>query len=262
MTLQIFLRLAGMFLIPLAAILLPILIGQHFGLYHNKKSKNINPTPIVSVISAALGLLAFMLAFTFQMAAERYNTRRRLVLEDATNIRTAYLRAGMLPEPFNAATKNLLVEYVNLRVDFAKDARNLDRAMSRSQQILDTIWKYSETLAVQDRSSEIYALFIMSVNDLVDNYNHRVLMALQYRIPVAVYWVLFLVGFFSMFILGYQFGVTGRKNFWISFVLSVVFALVMLLIFALDRPEVNLIKVGQNSMISLQQQLQAKQNVR
>jgi len=146
-----------------------------------------------------------------------------------------------------------------MRVDLAKDATKLDIAMSRSQQILDTIWKYSETLAVQDRSSDIYAIFIMSVNDLVDNYNHRIIMALQYRIPIAIYWVLFLVSFLSMFILGYQFGVTGKKNFWINFVLSVIFALVMLLILALDRPEVSLVKVGQNSMVNLQQELQVKQ---
>jgi len=81
MTLQIFPTLAGMFLIPLVAVLLPILIGQPFGLYHNKKSKDINQVPIGSVIGAAFGLLAFMLAFTFQMAADRYHARRRLVLK-------------------------------------------------------------------------------------------------------------------------------------------------------------------------------------
>jgi len=49
------------------------------------------------MIAAILGLLAFRLAFTFGVAASRFDTRRELVLDEANAIGTTFLRAALLP---------------------------------------------------------------------------------------------------------------------------------------------------------------------
>ena len=247
-----------MFLLPFIAVLVPILLGQRYGIYRKKKTEEAQHAPIGSVVGAAFGLLAFMLAITFQIAANRYDTRKQLLLEEVTNIRSGYLRAGLIPEPYRSNTKKFLVEYVDLRVDFATDLSKLDLALSRSQQILDSLWKYTEALAEQDRSSEVYALYTTSVNDIINSYNQRVSVALQYRIPPAVLFVLFIISFVSMFLLGYQFGISGKGNLRLIILLSVIFAIVMFLILALDQPEKGLATVNQKPMISLQQQLHSK----
>src|SRR5262245_8635230 len=54
------------------------------------------------VVSAVLGLLALLLGFTFSLAADRFDTRRILVLEEANAIGTTYLRAQLLTEPHRA----------------------------------------------------------------------------------------------------------------------------------------------------------------
>jgi hypothetical protein len=77
-------RLAGMFLIPLIVVLIPIYIGQRYGIYRKKKSENLQNASVGSVVAAAFGLLAFMLAFTFQIAAGRYEARKELLLEEVT----------------------------------------------------------------------------------------------------------------------------------------------------------------------------------
>lgn len=51
------------------------------------------------LVGSILTLIAFLLAVTMGMAADRFDTRRGLVLEEANAIGTAYLRAGYLPEP-------------------------------------------------------------------------------------------------------------------------------------------------------------------
>jgi hypothetical protein len=104
----------------------------------------------------------------------------------------------------------------------------------------------------------MYALFTSSINDLVDNYNQRITMALEYRIPNAVLWVLFIIAFLSMLALGYQFGISGKGSFRINLLLAIVFAMVMFLILALDRPETGLAKMNQKPMLTLQQQLNGK----
>jgi hypothetical protein len=48
------------------------------------------------MVAATLALLAF----TFGMAASRFDVRRGLVIDEANAIGTTYLRAGLLPEPF------------------------------------------------------------------------------------------------------------------------------------------------------------------
>ncbi len=250
--------LASMFLIPLIVVLVPIFIGQRYGIYRKKNSENLQEAPVGTVVGAAFGLLAFMLAFTFQIAANRYDSRKQLLLDEVTNIRTTFLRAGLIEEPIRSETRRLLVEYVDLRIGLSKDFLKLDSSLFRSQQILDRLWYFAETLAVQDRSSEVYALFTTSVNDLVDNYNQRITMTLEYRIPSIVLLVLFIIAFFSMLTLGYHFGISGKGSFRINLLLAVIFAVVMLLILALDRPEKGLAKLNQKPMITLQKQLQGK----
>lgn len=250
------LQLAGMLIIPFVILFVPIIIGNLYGIYRIKKSPELQQSAVGSVVGAAFGLLAFMLAFTFQIAANRYETRKELLLEEVTNIRTAYLRAGLVPEPIRSETKKLLVEYVELRVDLANDFSKLNYAMSRSQEILNTFWSYTENLAEQDRSSEVYALYTTSINDLVDNYNHRITMSIEYRIPPAVILILAIISFFSMLTLGYQFGISGKGSFWINLLLAFIFALVMFLILVLDHPELGLSKINQKPMITLQHQLQ------
>jgi ABC-type multidrug transport system fused ATPase/permease subunit len=259
MNIRFFLEITGMFLIPLLVVLIPIFMGQRYGIYRSKKTEDMQHTPVGTVVGSTFGLLAFMLAFTFQIVANRYDTRKELLVAEVTNIRTAYLRAGLIPEPFRTETRNLLVEYVDLRIQVAGDPSKIGHLRTRSQQILDTFWSYSEKLGELDRSSENYSLFISSINDLVDNYNQRITMALEFRIPVVILWALFIITFFSMLALGYQFGISGKGSFRINLLLGVIFAVVMFLILALDRPETGLAQVNQKPMYTLQHQLQVMQ---
>src|SRR5262245_7527692 len=122
--------LLTMFFVPFLIVLASIVLGQQYALYRSGK-KEIQHGPIGAAVGASFGLLAFMLAFTFQIAAERYNSRKELLLTEVTNIRTTYLRAGLIPQPLQTSAKNLLVEYVNLRIDLSKDRSILEKAMSR-----------------------------------------------------------------------------------------------------------------------------------
>ena len=62
-----------------------------------------------------------------------------------------------------------------------------------------------------------------------------------------------------MFVLGYQFGISGKGSFKINVALAIIFAVVMFLIAALDRPELGLAKINQKPLFTLQNQLQVKQ---
>jgi len=252
-------KMAGLFLIPLAAVLVPVLIGQYYGIYRQKKFPASKEVPAGAVAGAALALLGFMLALTFQIASNRFNARKEKLLEQVTHLRTTYLRAGLIPEPFRSNSKKYITEYVDLSVSLSADSSRLNEVLSRSQQLLDSLWSYAETLSQLDRSSESYALFISSVNDVIDAHHQRITLALEYRVPVVVLWVLFLVEFLSMLVFGYQIGLTGRPSFKLTLLLAITFAVVMMLIYVLDRPEAGLAPINQKPMQTLEKQLHGMQ---
>lgn len=253
---SLILSIAVMFVLPMLIVLVPIFAGQYYGILRKKRGVNMEPGSVGTVVGTTLALLAFMLAFTFQIVTNRYDTRKQLLLDEVTNIRTTYLRAGLLSEPFNSGTKELLTEYVDLRIQLAEDSSKLRSALARSHAILDQLWDYAEELAAQDRSSEVYALYTQSLNDIYDNFNQRITMTFEYRIPKIVLWVLIIITFFSMLSLGYHFGISGKGSYRINILLSVIFAVVMFLILALDRPEKGFSKLSQKPVYSLQKQLQ------
>jgi hypothetical protein len=259
MDLKTILKISGLFLVPFFVVLIPTLIGHRFGIYRRKDQDELQHAPVGTVVGSAFALLAFMLAFTFQIATNRYEARKELLLDEVTNIRTTYLRAGLLKEPMRSDTKELLVKYTDIRADLAKDTSKINIAISSSQEILNKLWNYAETLAEEDRSSEIYALFTSSVNDLVDDFNQRITMTFEYRIPPLVLWILLIIAFFSMFTIGYQFGISGKGSFRINVSLSIIFAVVMFLIISLDRPETGLARLNQKPVFSLQKQLHEMQ---
>jgi hypothetical protein len=70
--------------------------------------------------SAALGLLALMIGFTFAMALSRFEARRDAVLKEANAIGTTALRARLLPETQRREVLTLLQDYVKVRLDVTR----------------------------------------------------------------------------------------------------------------------------------------------
>jgi hypothetical protein len=253
-------KLSGIIIFLFMIVLIPVIIGQKVGHLHIKRSPDLKDAPVGTVVAAAFGTLAFLIAFIFQIAANRYNDRKVLLLDEVTCIRKGYLQAGLLSEPMRSESRKLLAEYVDIRLSLSKDPSTLDKAKARSQEILDKLWGYTEKLAAEDRSSEVYSLFTTSVNDLVDNYNHRITMTFEYRMPKIIIWILFIVVFFTMLTLGYQFGISGRGNIQVNSILAFIFVSVMFLILSLNQPEIGLAKLDQTPMVTLQKQLQVRQS--
>jgi hypothetical protein len=71
MVISYILEIAGMFILPLLAVLIAIYIGQLYGSYLIKKFPELPRAAIATIVSAVLSLLTFMLAFTFQIASSQ-----------------------------------------------------------------------------------------------------------------------------------------------------------------------------------------------
>src|SRR5512135_1488179 len=95
-----YLPLWGVFAATVVVVLVAVEVGFLLGSRRRRRSEEALKAPVGELVAAMLGLLALLLAFTFSLAASRFDTRRSLVLDEANAIGTTWLRAGLLAEPY------------------------------------------------------------------------------------------------------------------------------------------------------------------
>lgn len=100
--------LLSLFIITATGVFLSIMIGFGLGIYIQRRRKSKKEVKLGSIIGAMLGLLAFILAFTFGAATSRFEAKKQLLLEEVNAIGTTVLRTDFLPESIRAEAKNLL----------------------------------------------------------------------------------------------------------------------------------------------------------
>ena len=207
-------------------------------------------SPAAAMSGAILGLVAFILAFTFGIASGRYDTRKQLVREEANAIRTAYMRAEFLSDGERAKVYRLLRQYTDIRVSFALswDIDKLPELLSRSTDIQHQLWAIAVANGHRD-NSDISALFVESINQLVDLHALRMALAVETRIPVGIWAILLSLSLLGMMATGYQAGIAAPKRSQTVPILAVAFALVITLIAGLDRPNTRFISVTQRPLI-------------
>jgi hypothetical protein len=242
---------------PLWALLLATLtvtcfsveIGYRVARYRRRRSGEEKQEPVGSVVGATLGLLAFMLAFTFGLAGSRFDDRRQVILAEANAIGTTYLRAELLPQPIADEMRSLLREYVEARLEATQSGRT-DQALARSEQLQSRLWAQAVAAAEKDRSP-ITGLFIQSLNEVIDLHAKRVMVGLRSRVPGAIWMTLYLLAVLGMSMMGYQEGGTGSTRSPAKLALVLAFSVVLMLIVDLDRPGEGMLQVSQQSMIDL-----------
>lgn len=247
-----------LYLLPLIFVLIPLYLGERYGKYTLQKNEKVKEGAIGAVVGATFGLLAFLLAFTFQIAESRYGARKELLLKESGEIRTVYHLAGLIPDSLGKEARSLVKEYVAIRLDASNNKTKPEFLIKRSQEILDQWWTYAEHINRMDRSSEAYSLFASAVVNASETFHERKTIALHYRIPPAILFILGVMTFISMILLGYQLGVSGRVSFFLNLFLGLTFALICWLILVLDRPELGVAKINQQPLIDLQIELNSK----
>ncbi len=211
---------------------------------------------IGAVVGALFGLLAFMLAFTFGLAATRREVRKDLLLEEVNSIGTTFLRAGLIPEPHCREVRQALRQYVDLRLDIAEHPENLAADIAEAKLLQQILWTHAENLAAADlKNPPIAALFIDALNQTIDLQTKRITVG-NYRIPGVVWLAFVTLTILATMSLGYNFGVqSGVANWAVALMLACSFSVVASLIFDLDRGPEGWLKLNQQPMYELRQDM-------
>jgi hypothetical protein len=246
--LPLWVLLIGMVLI----VLLSVEGGYRLGRMREREAHEME-TPVGEMVASTLGLLAFILAFTFGLAASRFDVKRQLLVDEANAIGTTWLRAGMLPERRDEI-RALLREYVEVRIK-AITPDKLAEGVRRSEEMQNRLWQLAVPIAADNPDSVIVGLFVQSLNEVIDLHTKRLTAAVRNRIPTAIWAALYAISVLSFAAMGYHSGLTGTSRSLVTIVVAFTFSVVIVLIADLDRSQEGALKVSPQALIDLRQSM-------
>jgi hypothetical protein len=240
----------GMFLVTAAVSVLALKIGFRLARTGRWPPLREQEAEVRTMTGAAVGLLTFMLVFTFWIASHHYNQAREVVLDESGVIGTTYLRADLLPEPYRAEIRNLLREYVDIRLADIR-AGNIDQASSREEEVRRRIW--SRTMAARDETGNpIFDEFLRgSLSNLIALHTTWVGVQKEFNISAVVWVALFTIIGLTMISIGFHAGITHMNKAPVITVFVLLLSVVMFLIADLDTPYIGALRVNHWSMIEL-----------
>ena len=263
-----FFDLAPIWALLIGTILLMIAFIE-FGFRLGKKalanSKKAQISQVRAIMGAGLGLLAFMLAFTFNTAQTHFEVRVQSLAEEARIARNAFMQSDLLVEPARSEAKRLLKDYIELRsglrepsgLGIEQDVIDLIRI---SEQIQQELWLLAVgsngQLKKGQVESEKISPFMGSVIALIDIHYTRVHSAVMNRIPLTIWMTLYLMAALSMIIMGFQAGLTERRSPVATITLAVAFSAVIILITDLDRPIMSFFDINKQLLVDLYQYME------
>ncbi|BDU27078.1 MULTISPECIES: hypothetical protein [unclassified Flavobacterium] len=222
-------------LLLFALMLISSFVGKQIGNYiHNKNQTEEKPPET----SALIALLFFLLAFTFGMSGERYDSRRKVVVEEANIIGTAILRADLYPDTTRALFRKDFKDYVETRISYytaGPDAKGILKADSLSQIISAKLWKRATSLSKDPANLAATQQMIPALNDMIDVTTTR-LSGEKAKVPQSILVMLFFLAVIISFYGGYSEGRKGKIDWLVQIGFCILVSLVVLFTLDLDRP--------------------------
>lgn len=220
-------------------------LGSRLGVKNLREGKS-QLKETLSVIDAPIfALFGLLVAFTFNSALSRFEGRRNMIVEEANNIGTAYLRLSLLPPDDCRSLQQLFRKYADSRIrtyQLIPDTRAVVAEYQHSQNLQKEIWGDS-LLAVSKSPTTLAGMqLIPALNAMIDITNSR-MSAMQFHPPMVIFGMLLVFCLISSLLVGYQLAgmESGARVHKILFIITI--SLTCYVILDIEYPRVGLIRM-------------------
>src|SRR3954454_14517714 len=131
------------FLVLFIGMLLLLNAGYRIGMRRRAADPEGSQSGFAAVEGSIFGLVGLLLAFTFSGAASRFDSRRQLVVEEANDIGTAWLRLDFLPTGAQPALREHFRQYLDSRLAAYRKLPDIQAAhdeLARGTALQGQIW--------------------------------------------------------------------------------------------------------------------------
>jgi hypothetical protein len=228
-------------------------LGRRAGRARTARTKGESREGLGSIEAAVYGLLGLLLAFTFSGAASRFESRRGLILQEATAIETAYRRLDLLPADARAPLRAKMADYLDARLAAQSAAKGFDAAwtaLERSRQLRQELWD-DALAATQAAGSPAPQLILPSFNSAFDVATARAA-AIYIHPPVALFVMLIGIALVAAFLVGNAMGARATRDTFHMVAYAGVLAVVIYVIVDLEFPRLGFIRVDDSDRVLIE----------
>lgn len=213
-----------------------------------------------SYLTASLSLLALLVAFSFGMAVDRFNTRRNLVLQEANAIASTYRRLETLDGPTRDEVGRSLRAYIAAREAFSRstELEQLAQAETQSDAAQARLWT---SLVQMHGPSQLREQASQEAADRMFEVAEGRRAALEAVVPSSVLFGMLLYATIAALLMGYSHPI-DRRFLVPSSVQFVLLAIALALIVDLDRPRSGLVQVSQAPLLRVAASVRAAEAAR
>lgn len=211
---------------------------------------------VTTLQSALLALLGLLLAFTFGMANSRFEERKSLLVQEANDIGTTWLRTDFLPESARNESRSVLKQYLDSRIRLydamqkGGDDASMALFLSEASAYQHKLWTLASQAGQADPRNPMLALYVSSLNDTIDVHSSRVAAA-RNHVPEVTLILLMVLSMGAACSIGHAAGLAGNRSFGSTAAFHFLVVLVIIAIMDIDRPRRGFIQVTQTSLLEL-----------
>ena len=234
-------------LIFVSTLFVGMLVCLEYGRVLGRKRAEPGGKEGLSVIEGAIfALLGLLIAFTFSGAAERFENRRHMIVEEANDIGTAYLRVDLLPVDTQPEIRDLFRRYVDSRIETyriaADDWKEALQHFAKSQALQNELWQKSVAAAARSGNTTASMLLLPALNEMIDITTTR-LAATEDHPPMIIFALLTLIALVTSMMAGFEMA-PGTRRVWLHIIgYSLIMAISVYVILDLEFPRLGLIRV-------------------
>jgi hypothetical protein len=228
-----------------AGILFSLIAGQRLGLANQTAVSDSARARLSAVEAAIFGLMGLMIAFTFSGAAQRYELRWQLVVDEANAVGTSYLRLDLLPASKQAALRDKYRRYVETRLTVYRvlpdiEASSAQAAIASSLQ--QEIWT-GTIAALTEAPPHATIVVLPALNAMIDVATSRAIAMLTHT-PTLIMIMLVVLGLVCSLLAGDDVLETETQQARLHlFAFTLIMTATIYVIFDLDYPRYGLIRL-------------------
>jgi hypothetical protein len=220
--------------------------GFRFGRRALRGPDAARPAGLGTVETVAFALLGLLLAFTFSGAASRFDARRALVVEEANDIGTAWLRLDILSPAFQPGLRDAFRRYTDSRILMfrkvsASDFEGARAEYGRSVELQNEIWA-GAVAACREAPSQATIVLLPALNAMIDITTTR-LAAAEMHPPILIFAVLGVVSLGCALLAGYEMGASETRSRLHVVGYAVLIAFILYVIADFEYPRIGLIRI-------------------
>jgi hypothetical protein len=188
-----------------------------------------------------LGLLAFTLSLTINIAQNRFEFRRDLVVKEANAIEGAWLRAKLITGDGGPSIATLIETFASVQLAYvSSDSFDVEPKLIAQKTALEKqIWQAMQPLDPRSNSTSTLASALIEMFNAAQTERF----AFESRVPANMSWMLMAGSLLAIGAMGYHSGVSQTRQIVLTSLLLVMWAGGMALVADLNRPRIVTVRV-------------------